>query len=154
MRRGISVLEVVLALAVMAIALVPLIEAARSGAATVRPRETDLMVANLASGVLERLTAPPINIDELRERYAGGAELSTDELLELAREVFGVLPDDVVARIRDAGLTLVLARAERLTTAEPDGTTSKGLEQWTATATWTQDGRPKTRRFTRVTAQG
>ena len=154
MRRGITVLEVVLALAVLVCALVPLIEAARSGAATVRPRETDFLVANVAAGILERLAAPPVMIDDLREQYANGADLTTDQLLELAGEVFGELPDDVQARARDAGLALKLERTERLLTTEADGSISTGLEEWTATVSWTQDGRPKTRRFTRVTAQG
>lgn len=140
-RRGQSILDAVLALALIGAGLIPLLELIRSNVATVHPRAVDFAVANLASDFLERLAAQPRLPDGLADRLAPGVDLTAKDLEAAAAEIAGDVPVDVLKDLQAAQVAFRIARSGNKVTS------------WTVEARWKDGGHPRTRRFARITAR-
>lgn len=140
-RAGQSILDAVLALALIGAGLVPLLELIRTNVATVRPRAVDLAIANLASDFLERLAAQPRLPDGLADRLAPGVDLGGKDLEDAAASIAGDLPVDVLADMRLARVSFKIARAGTRVTS------------WTIEARWMDGEHARVRRFARITAR-
>jgi hypothetical protein len=140
-RAAQSILDAVLALALIGAGLVPLLELIRSNVATVRPRAVDFAVANLAADFLERLAARPRLPDELANRLAPGVDLTGPQLASTAAEIAGDLPVDISKDLAAAGVSF---RVER---------TGTRFTSWSIQARWKDGEHARTRRFARITSR-
>jgi len=153
-RTGTGIVDTVIAFGVVAMGLIPVMGSLESDLATVKPRESDLAVSNLARGCLERLAAPRHGADALQDLLAAGYRVAGQDVMTLAR-----LVQSDCAGLADlaqtSALSLAIERRQRLCPPATDPKRFRAsLDVWVVRARWTEAGSPKSRLFFRVAAQG
>lgn len=144
-REGSVLVDVVLALLLVTLWMVPSLQQMNGNARVVRALEVELALESLASGILDAQEP-----DWYAEPAAG--ELPAEYVGLKARQLIGGLPP----ALSHAGLVLELSATPRWLT--PDGLERRvrPLVVLTLDARWTQPGdpMPKRRRFVRICGRG
>lgn len=140
-RVGLSLVDMMVAIALLGFGLVPLFELVRANAASVRPRETETKIARFMASCLERVAAAPRRSDPLQIAIARNGTFRTSELSNLARMVLGTGTEALVKTFEDKELTLQFTRTERAGDVD-------GLVSWVVQASWRErDGKHERTQF-------
>lgn len=151
-RHGVSTLDGVLALFLLTLGAIPLFGVLLSNLSTVRVRESDVVVMNLAFDVLETLANRADGALVVQEMLERSSSLDTGRVVALARSLARSLPRDVEAKLRDCKVVFEITRSERHPGTERTPEGAPALAVWTLRARWTDSRLKVSRTLVRIGA--
>lgn len=146
-RQGLGLADALVATALIACGLIPLLELVRANAAAVRPREMQVRLMGLAGSCLERVAAGRVWDGPLRERCVEAAPFEGEERERLAHTVLGTVPTPLALALREARVSLTVEKRDRLKAGEA------ALEAWVMQVRWFERGENRTRTLFRMAAR-
>ena len=141
-RRGVGLIDGVLALSLIVVSLMPILELVRSSAGSIRARQSDMAVRGLLADLMEKIGAEPWTLEKRLPGLEAGRQASLDDVLALLREPDGGggLGQDLEETLRRTAVSFRISRESRDLTPEEAGTDGTDLEVWLVTANWSDCG--------------